>query len=122
MFQTIREALKYFRPPPKFRRAPNEMINPYNMRGTELEARRLMKLGVARSPQHARHLFAYYQVRTAAEILPLLPPKRETTFRQRLKALILRWDGHDTRDVIGKPDHTRLRPIIRIDRHVKKPR
>jgi hypothetical protein len=120
MFQTIREALRYFRPPPKFRRAPNEMINPYKMKGVELEARRLMKLGVARSPQHARHLFAHYQVWTAGEILRLLPPKRKTTFRQRLKALLLKWDGHDPRDRIGKADHTRLRPTYRIKRYDKK--
>jgi hypothetical protein len=87
---------RWFVPRDKWRKVPRRLISPYQMMGANENERLLMKLGVARSPQDAKLLFAKFNTDDPNEVLARLPKKRGKKAIQRLKELGRRYEGHDT--------------------------
>lgn len=95
----FKDALNYMYPRRKYKAVPRQTINYYKM-GNEVteDERILMLLNKARNPQAARQLMERYNVKSAAEIIPILPKKRRRSFKSRLKQLLLKLDGHTPGD------------------------
>jgi hypothetical protein len=68
-----------------------------------------MMAGKARSPKKADDLFEEHGVKTARDILHILPPPHKRTFRELLTSLIWRWAGHYRKKRSGyQPDRVRM--------------
>lgn len=107
----IREAIDYMYPKRKFRPVPKQIINVYKIGNETNEQERLIMLtGHARSPQAAKELMKKHNARTAHELLKKLPKKRNRSFRQRFKLMLMKLDGHQTGDPYhcGRKDDVRL--------------
>jgi hypothetical protein len=75
----MRKVIRYFfRQRRGLAHLPRQYIRSYDILEASIEETRLMKAGVARSPQEARRLFEHYQVQRAAELLPLLPSRQRS--------------------------------------------
>lgn len=108
LIRTYRELLRYLFPPHRFSlNHGRRIISPYDLKNASEDERLLMLAGVARSPQDARHLMKKHHATSATDVLRVVERQRRyATARERLKLLIRRIDGHDTRDVWGSPNDT----------------
>ena len=72
----MRQVIRYFfRKRRGLAHLPRQYIRSYDIRDATQEEERLMKAGVARSPQEARRLLDHYNVSRAYDLLPLLPDR-----------------------------------------------
>lgn len=77
----------------KWHRVPLQTITPYTFLHATEQERLVMMSGRARSPMEARRLMKEYGVRTAVELIRMLPRPPKRTFRSRLNSMLLRLDG-----------------------------
>lgn len=93
----MRQLIRYF-----FRRKrglahlPRQYIRSYEIRDAGIEEERLMKAGVARSPQEARRMMEHYGVSRAYDLLPLLPARQIKWYRKlwrRFVWLVMKLEG-----------------------------
>lgn len=94
----FRNLIDYFKPKPKFKRVPRQIISDYKIQNANEQERLLMLFNKARSPKAARELLKKYQVETATEVLKLLPQRKPITFRTRFNRLLLKMSGHHEGD------------------------
>lgn len=90
----IRDLIRYFTPKPHFKRPPLQIINDYDIRDSSEDEQLVMLANRARCPENARQLLK----RNKLDDLVKPQPVRRTTFRARLKRLIMNMAGHTPGD------------------------
>ena len=92
---------------------PRQYIRSYDIRDASIEEERLMKAGVARSPQEARRLFDHYGVQRAYDLLPMLPSRNQKWYRKlwrRFIWLMMKLEGARFK-IRERPSQDSLLPI-----------
>lgn len=80
------------------------LISVYTFASATEDEKLLMLAGVARSPEDARFLMAKFNTTRASEVLKRVKRlKRSATPGERLVTLVRHIEGHNPRDVYGKP-------------------
>jgi hypothetical protein len=103
----VREAWRFFMRYDKSPKLPNQLRNDEMQirEATEMQ-RMVMHYRLARSPEEAQRLVETHKAKTAEELLRILyphPPSLIARLGCRVKSLIERIEGHDRRDLYGKP-------------------
>lgn len=98
MIKGLMRLIKYLYPKRPFHKPRHAVISPYPAH--ELNQRDdltyLVRLGIARSREHAHNLMKQYNVMTAEDLIRVLPHRRRPN---RFYDLLMRIDGHDPRDL-----------------------
>ncbi len=90
----IRRFRRYVRPPLPRASVPLQFVSEYDITTANQEAKMVMLAGYARTPFEAQKLMEKYGVKTARDLLPLLPPlRRRVNPLSRLANIIMRIEG-----------------------------
>lgn len=116
----FRDVMKWFYPKRKFKPPLRTIISPYKLQQATEQERLLMLAGAARSPQDAQRLMERYDAQSAGEVIDCLPPRPRPTLRRRLVLLVRRFEGHDTRDILGSRHEGRITVRYRYKRGDRK--
>ena len=101
----LRDVIKWFTPPDKWRPAPRDYRNDVDWRqlGATPEERLLMKLNVCATPDDARRILARNPDLTPYQIARRRKPPKRWSFKRQLIKLIRNIERHDSRDPYKLP-------------------